>query len=48
MGPASEGTVVDRNPSRGPISITEWAREAEEGTTHEVWVEWDADSNSED
>ncbi|AEN06353.1 ribonuclease BN [halophilic archaeon DL31] len=48
MRPTSKGTVVERNPPRGAISITEWARESEEGMTHEVRLKWDADSNSED
>ncbi len=48
MRPTSKGTVVERNPPRGAISITEWARETEDGKTHEVQLEWDADSNSED
>lgn len=48
MRPTSKGTVVERHPPRGAISITEWARETEEGMTDEVRLEWDADSNSED
>ena len=43
-----EGTVVERNPPRGTISISEWARETEEGMTHEIRLEWDADGNIED
>ncbi|WP_299333217.1 YihY/virulence factor BrkB family protein [Haloplanus sp.] len=42
---ADNGPVVKRNPPRGSILITEWARETEEGTTHEVRLEWDADNN---
>ena len=48
MEPTSTGTVVERNLPRAAISITEWVRETEEGITHEVRLEWDADSNSED
>jgi len=47
MRPASKGTV-ERNPPRGTIAITEWARETEDGMAHEILLEWDADSNSED
>lgn len=32
---------------RSAVAITEWARETEERTTHEIRVEWDADNNSE-
>jgi len=48
MEPTSTETVSGRNPPRGTISITEWARETEEGLIHEVQVEWDADSDSDD
>lgn len=46
--PTSSGAAVVRNPPKGPISITEWAREAGEETSHEVRLEWDADDNSDD
>ena len=48
MRPTSKGRVVERGPPRGTISITEWARETEEGMTHEVRLEWDTDSDNED
>jgi len=48
MEPTSDEAAVERNPPIGTISITEWARKTETGTTHEVRLEWDADSNSED
>lgn len=48
MEPTSNEAAVERNPPIGTISVTEWARETETGTTHEVRLEWDADSNSED
>ncbi|WP_435093790.1 YihY/virulence factor BrkB family protein [Halorubrum sp. N11] len=47
MRPTSEGGVVERNPPKGAISTTEWVRETEEGMTHGVRLEWDADSNGE-
>lgn len=48
MRPTSKGTVVERHAPRGTISITEWARETEGGTTHEVRLRWETDNNSED
>jgi membrane protein len=39
--PSSERTVVERNPPRDGISITEWARGTEDGTTHEVRFDTD-------
>ena len=44
--PTSEETVVERNSPSVPISVTEWARETEDGTSHEVRVEWDADTDN--
>ncbi|WP_049906525.1 YihY/virulence factor BrkB family protein [Halorubrum aidingense] len=48
MRPTSKGTVAERHPPSGAISVAEWARETEEGTTHEVRLEWDADGSGED
>ncbi|WP_144799910.1 YihY/virulence factor BrkB family protein [Halorubrum depositum] len=48
MRPTSEGAVAERNSPSGAISVTEWARETDEGTTHEVRLEWDADGDSEE
>jgi membrane protein len=48
MRPTSEGAVGERRPPAGTVSIAEWARETEEGTTHEVRVEWNADRSGED
>lgn len=47
-GPKRERTTVERTPPKDAISVTEWARETEEGTTHEVRLEWGADNNSGD
>ena len=46
MRPTTEGPVPERTPPRGTISVTEWAREAEDGRTHEVRLRWDSNDNS--
>lgn len=40
MRPMSEGTVAERNPPRDTIAVTEGTRESEEGTAHEVRLQW--------
>jgi membrane protein len=46
MRPTTGGTVVERTPPCGAISVTEWARENEEGITHEIRLRWHADGES--
>jgi membrane protein len=42
MLPTDSGPLAERDPPRGPISVAEWAREDEEGATHEVRLLWDS------
>lgn len=46
LRPTTEGPIPERNPPRGTLSVTEWAREAEDGRTHEVRLRWDSNDNS--
>ena len=48
MQPTSKKTVVERQAPRGTIAITEWARETEGKTTHEVRLRWEVDNDGED
>jgi membrane protein len=48
MRPTSEGAVAERDSPIGAIAVTEWARETDEGTAHEVRIGWDADGDGEE
>lgn len=48
MRPTSEGAVAERRSPSGAIAVTEWARETDEGTAHEVRLVWDADGDGDE